>query len=90
MYWPAVRAPLAGSRSRFNPLHRRSPEGFRRKCFQQSDRGARVPGLVADPYKKQPFFGGIIPFMIAQTIAVALIYVFPKLATWLPAVAYGV
>jgi len=28
--------------------------------------------------------------MIAQTIAVALIYVFPKLATWLPAVAYGV
>jgi TRAP-type mannitol/chloroaromatic compound transport system permease large subunit len=46
--------------------------------------------LVADPYKKQPFLGGIIPFMIAQMIAVALIYVFPKLATWLPAVAYGV
>ena len=34
-------------------------------------------------------YKGIIPFMIIQLIAVCLIFVFPKLATWLPMIAYG-
>ncbi|MDI3337708.1 TRAP transporter large permease subunit [Defluviimonas aestuarii] len=34
-------------------------------------------------------YRGIIPFMLIQLLAVLLIYVFPRLATWLPEVAYG-
>jgi tripartite ATP-independent transporter DctM subunit len=34
-------------------------------------------------------YKGIIPFMIIQLIAVGVIFFFPSLATWLPAVAYG-
>lgn len=34
-------------------------------------------------------YKGIIPFMIIQLIAVSVIFFFPSLATWLPAVAYG-
>ncbi|MCR9140209.1 MAG: TRAP transporter large permease subunit [Alphaproteobacteria bacterium] len=34
-------------------------------------------------------YKGIIPFMTIQLIAVGLIFFFPSLATWLPAVAYG-
>ncbi len=34
-------------------------------------------------------YKGIIPFMIIQLVAVSLIFVFPKLATWLPMIAYG-
>lgn len=34
-------------------------------------------------------YRGIIPFMTIQLLAVALIFTFPPLATWLPEVAYG-
>ncbi len=34
-------------------------------------------------------YKGIIPFMAIQLIAVGVIFLFPSLATWLPAVAYG-
>lgn len=34
-------------------------------------------------------YKGIIPFMIIQLIAVGVIFFFPSLAIWLPAVAYG-
>ncbi len=34
-------------------------------------------------------YKGILPFMVIQLIAVGVIFVFPSLATWLPAVAYG-
>lgn len=34
-------------------------------------------------------YKGIIPFMIIQLVGVLLVFVFPKLATWLPAIAYG-
>jgi tripartite ATP-independent transporter DctM subunit len=34
-------------------------------------------------------YKGVIPFAIIQMIVVALIFLFPKIATWLPTVAYG-
>lgn len=34
-------------------------------------------------------YKGIIPFAIIQMIVVTMIFFFPKLATWLPTVAYG-
>ena len=32
---------------------------------------------------------GIVPFMIIQLIGVALVIIFPMIATWLPTIAYG-
>ena len=32
---------------------------------------------------------GVIPFVILQILALIIIFLFPKLVTWLPAVAYG-
>ena len=34
-------------------------------------------------------YRGVIPFIILQLIALVLVFVFPELVTWLPAVAYG-
>jgi tripartite ATP-independent transporter DctM subunit len=34
-------------------------------------------------------YKGIIPFMVIQVIGVCMIFIFPKIATWLPQAAYG-
>jgi len=34
-------------------------------------------------------YKGVVPFILLQLFGLALVYVFPLLATWLPAVAYG-
>lgn len=34
-------------------------------------------------------YKGVVPFILLQLAGVALVYVFPRLATWLPAQAYG-
>jgi TRAP-type mannitol/chloroaromatic compound transport system permease large subunit len=34
-------------------------------------------------------YRGIIPFVFLQVIAVAIVFNFPKVVTWLPEVAYG-
>lgn len=34
-------------------------------------------------------YKGVVPFILLQLLGVALVYVFPSLATWLPAQAYG-
>jgi TRAP-type mannitol/chloroaromatic compound transport system permease large subunit len=34
-------------------------------------------------------YKGIIPFVILQVIAVAIVFNFPEIVTWLPKVAYG-
>ncbi|HJV11569.1 MAG TPA: TRAP transporter large permease subunit, partial [Burkholderiales bacterium] len=34
-------------------------------------------------------FGGMLPFMGIQVIAIALLYVFPQIGLWLPNVLYG-
>ncbi len=38
---------------------------------------------VTDIYK------GVVPFILLQLFALALVYVFPGIATWLPEIAYG-
>ena len=34
-------------------------------------------------------FRGFLPFIVLQLIGLALVFFFPQLVTWLPAVAYG-
>ncbi|MCP4072964.1 MAG: TRAP transporter large permease subunit [Hyphomicrobiales bacterium] len=34
-------------------------------------------------------YRGVIPFIVLQLIALVLVFVFPELVTWLPAIAYG-
>jgi TRAP-type mannitol/chloroaromatic compound transport system permease large subunit len=47
-------------------------------------KGVAPPGVrVTDIYR------GVVPFIVLQLLCLALVYVFPGLATWLPAVAYG-
>ena len=47
-------------------------------------KGVCPPGVhLVDIYK------GVVPFIILQLIGLVLVFVFPQLATWLPAVAYG-
>lgn len=48
-----------------------------------------MKGVAPKGVDTMTIYKGIIPFMIIQLIAVSLIFIFPKLATWLPAIAYG-
>jgi len=34
-------------------------------------------------------YRGVIPFIILQLIGLSIIFLFPAITTWLPAVAYG-
>ena len=47
-------------------------------------KGVSPPGV-----KIQTIYKGIIPFVILQAIAVAIVFNFPQIVTWLPKVAYG-
>jgi TRAP-type mannitol/chloroaromatic compound transport system permease large subunit len=45
---------------------------------------------VAPPHVSlNQIFAGVIPFMVIQVIAIALLYVFPGIGLWLPRVLYG-
>ncbi|OED49275.1 C4-dicarboxylate ABC transporter [Rhodobacteraceae bacterium (ex Bugula neritina AB1)] len=48
-----------------------------------------MKGVAPEGVDTLTIYKGIIPFMIIQLMAVALIFLFPALATWLPHVAYG-
>jgi len=48
-----------------------------------------MKGVAPNGVTTGTIYKGIIPFMIIQLIAVGVIFFFPSLATWLPAVAYG-
>ncbi|WP_424980054.1 TRAP transporter large permease [Leisingera sp. S232] len=48
-----------------------------------------MKGVAPEGVGTLTIYKGIIPFMIIQLMAVALIFLFPALATWLPHVAYG-
>jgi|TARA_B110000914_G_scaffold64456_1_gene56262 TRAP-type mannitol/chloroaromatic compound transport system permease large subunit len=48
-----------------------------------------MKGVAPQGITIQNIYRGIIPFVILQVIAVAIVFNFPKIVTWLPEVAYG-
>ena len=48
-----------------------------------------MKGVAPKGIKIQNIYRGIIPFVILQVIAVAIVFNFPQIVTWLPKVAYG-
>lgn len=47
-----------------------------------------IKGVCPPEIKVTDIYKGVVPFIIIQLIGLALIFVFPKIATWLPAVGY--
>lgn len=47
-----------------------------------------LKGVCPPEIKLTDIYNGVVPFIILQLAALALVVVFPTLATWLPAVAY--
>ena len=48
-----------------------------------------LKGVAPEGVRVTDIYRGVIPFILLQLGGLALVYVFPGLATWLPAVAYG-
>ena len=48
-----------------------------------------LKGVAPSDVKLTEIYWGVIPFIILQLIGLALVFLFPELVTWLPAVAYG-
>lgn len=46
-------------------------------------------GVAPDTVKTTDIYRGVIPFVIIQLIGLALIWLFPQIATWLPDFLYG-
>ncbi len=48
-----------------------------------------MKGVAPQGITIKNIYRGIIPFVLLQVIAVAIVFNFPKIVTWLPQVAYG-
>ena len=48
-----------------------------------------LKGVVPKEITTRHIYRGVIPFVILQLLAVALVFQFPKLVTWLPEQMYG-
>ncbi|MBT5940878.1 MAG: TRAP transporter large permease subunit [Rhodospirillaceae bacterium] len=48
-----------------------------------------LKGVCPPEVKLTDIYRGVVPFIILQLIALILVFIFPELVTWLPAVAYG-
>jgi TRAP-type mannitol/chloroaromatic compound transport system permease large subunit len=48
-----------------------------------------VKGVCPPEIKMAHVYRGVIPFVILQLIAVSIVFVWPSIATWLPAYVYG-
>jgi len=48
-----------------------------------------LKGVAPADVKLTEIYRGVIPFIILQLIGLTLVFLFPELVTWLPAVAYG-
>lgn len=48
-----------------------------------------MKGVAPKGIETVTIYKGIVPFMIIQLIGVALVFIFPMIATWLPTIAYG-
>ena len=47
-----------------------------------------IKGICPPDVNMKDIYQGIIPFVILQVIAIALVFNWPALATWLPAYVY--
>jgi TRAP-type mannitol/chloroaromatic compound transport system permease large subunit len=47
-----------------------------------------LKGLAPPEIKVQSIYRGIIPFVLLQLLCLLLVIMFPKLALWLPSIAY--
>ncbi|WP_420546740.1 TRAP transporter large permease [Curvivirga sp.] len=48
-----------------------------------------IKGVCPPEIKVTHIYRGVAPFIVLQLIGLGLIYYFPKIVTWLPAMAYG-
>ena len=48
-----------------------------------------LKGVCPDGVKLTEIYRGVLPFIVLQLIGLAMVFLFPSLVTWLPAVAYG-
>jgi TRAP-type mannitol/chloroaromatic compound transport system permease large subunit len=48
-----------------------------------------MKGVAPQGITIQNIYRGIIPFVVLQAIAVAIVFNFPQIVTWLPKAAYG-
>ncbi|CTQ47462.1 TRAP transporter large permease [Roseibium aggregatum] len=48
-----------------------------------------LKGVAPEGVTVRHIYKGVIPFILLQLLGLTLVYLFPLLATWLPAIAYG-
>ncbi|MDP6124071.1 MAG: TRAP transporter large permease subunit, partial [Arenicellales bacterium] len=48
-----------------------------------------LKGVAPAAVKLTQIYKGVVPFIVLQLIGLTLIFLFPEIVTWLPAVAYG-
>jgi tripartite ATP-independent transporter DctM subunit len=48
-----------------------------------------LKGVAPKEVSVTHIYKGVVPFILLQLFGLVLVYVFPRLATWLPSVAYG-
>jgi TRAP-type mannitol/chloroaromatic compound transport system permease large subunit len=48
-----------------------------------------MKGVAPEGINIKTVYKGVIPFVCIQLLGVALVFYFPKIVTWLPAIAYG-
>ena len=48
-----------------------------------------LKGVSPPSVKLIEIYRGVVPFIVLQLVALVLVFLFPELVTWLPAVAYG-
>lgn len=47
-----------------------------------------IKGVAPPEIAVTDIYRGVIPFIIIQLVALAIVFVVPEIATWLPSVAY--
>ncbi|HUF56163.1 MAG TPA: TRAP transporter large permease subunit [Thermohalobaculum sp.] len=48
-----------------------------------------IKGVCPPEIKVTDIYRGVVPYIILQLVALALVFLFPAIATWLPSVAFG-
>ena len=48
-----------------------------------------LKGVCPKHIQLMDIYKGVIPFIVLQLVGLAILFLFPAIATWLPAIAYG-